>query len=154
MKTCMYCGCDDAHACEGGCSWADDDQQRAICSQCWCAEDVALKLVEVLGLLAVANGRRPPIVSLERKSWTELEFTQQQLLVMTSRAVVDALRAQLLEGLEEDAAIAELELTTIAKFLLEKCPDQVDGEPSLSAVVIKLLEPHVGARIVLPGGVR
>jgi hypothetical protein len=30
MKTCRICGCDEQHACKGGCFWVEDD----LCSQC------------------------------------------------------------------------------------------------------------------------
>jgi hypothetical protein len=29
---CRFCGCDDAHACEGGCFWVDGE--RTVCSGC------------------------------------------------------------------------------------------------------------------------
>jgi hypothetical protein len=33
---CRGCGCDDNHACEGGCSWVllDIDQTTGVCSAC------------------------------------------------------------------------------------------------------------------------
>jgi hypothetical protein len=30
LPTCRVCGCDDSHACEGGCWWVADD----LCSAC------------------------------------------------------------------------------------------------------------------------
>lgn len=30
--TCSVCGCSDAEACEGGCSWVDED--HTLCSAC------------------------------------------------------------------------------------------------------------------------
>ena len=30
IRTCRACGCDDFHACEGGCSWTEQD----LCSAC------------------------------------------------------------------------------------------------------------------------
>ncbi len=30
--TCTFCGCTDDHACEGGCTWVDND--HTICSEC------------------------------------------------------------------------------------------------------------------------
>lgn len=29
---CKYCGCDDLHACKGGCFWVD--KEKTICSSC------------------------------------------------------------------------------------------------------------------------
>ena len=43
MKACVYCGCTDDAACEYGCCWITDDP-RAICSQCWGAEEIAKRL--------------------------------------------------------------------------------------------------------------
>lgn len=34
MRKCRVCGCDDFHACPGGCSWVEDD----VCSACAGAE--------------------------------------------------------------------------------------------------------------------
>lgn len=31
VRTCRICGCDDDHACEGGCSWVESD----LCLACW-----------------------------------------------------------------------------------------------------------------------
>jgi hypothetical protein len=52
----------------------------------------------------------------------------------------------------EEAAEAVIELNVISGFLLERCPDKLGPEDTASDVVIRLLEPHVGSRIVLPGG--
>lgn len=32
MNTCKLCGCDDLHACKGGCFWVD--KKKTICSSC------------------------------------------------------------------------------------------------------------------------
>lgn len=29
---CKYCGCDDLHACKGGCFWVDEN--KTVCSSC------------------------------------------------------------------------------------------------------------------------
>jgi len=40
---CRVCGCDDQHACEGGCSWVDGAD---ICSVCQAAVDALLAYLE------------------------------------------------------------------------------------------------------------
>jgi hypothetical protein len=32
VRTCRICGCDDLHACEGGCYWISDSDD--LCSRC------------------------------------------------------------------------------------------------------------------------
>lgn len=36
VSTCIGCGCDDLHACPGGCSWLRVDRERGqgVCSKC------------------------------------------------------------------------------------------------------------------------
>jgi hypothetical protein len=36
VATCIGCGCDDRHACEGGCWWlrVDYDEGKGVCNQC------------------------------------------------------------------------------------------------------------------------
>ena len=36
MTTCIACGCDDLHACDGGCSWlrVDYTARVGVCSKC------------------------------------------------------------------------------------------------------------------------
>lgn len=36
LRTCRGCGCDDDHACDGGCSWVllDIDAPTGVCSAC------------------------------------------------------------------------------------------------------------------------
>lgn len=36
VAVCRGCGCDDLHACPGGCAWAEVDRERGtgLCSRC------------------------------------------------------------------------------------------------------------------------
>ena len=147
--TCRYCDCQEFAPCEGGCAWANED--RTICSSCQAAVDIASELVKILG--AVATNPKAGI-RLATAKWELLPLAQQRLLVMTTRATVEGIREALLEGLGTDAVAAGVELNVIGDFLLERCPDQVGEEDSVSAVVLRLLDPHVGSRIVLPDGAR
>lgn len=49
VGTCAACGCTDDHACEGGCSWANNN--HTLCSRC-------ARLMNVVGIVN-ANGRWP-----------------------------------------------------------------------------------------------
>lgn len=145
--TCQYCGCTEAEACDGGCSWADST--HTICSRCMTPADIAVDLVRILGsVLAPSRG-----LASAGPSFDVLPEEQRRVVVATCRAAVEAIRLALLEALTDDNLQAAVELNVIANFLLEKCPDQVLNEDeALSQVVIRLLEPHVGSRIVLAGG--
>lgn len=39
IRRCRVCGCDDEHACPGGCWWVEDD----LCSACQPAPEVEAK---------------------------------------------------------------------------------------------------------------
>jgi hypothetical protein len=43
VDTCRICGCDDEHACEGGCMWVPDPAGGDLCSTCWLAAFEALQ---------------------------------------------------------------------------------------------------------------
>lgn len=146
--TCKYCTCTDERGCEAGCSWSNPE--RTICSLCAIALEVAQRFVEILG--KVAPRARPPIPFVPI-TWDQLTPEHQQLLVMACRRTADAFREAMLEELTDDAIAAIQEMNTIAKFLIEKCPDQVRDEETTDAIVIRLLAPHVGNRIVAPAGV-
>lgn len=149
MNTCVYCGCSEAQACDGGCSWSNPEQ--TICTLCASAAETAAELVRVLG--AVVDQAKVGM-SLAFLVWEQLTLEQQKVMVLTCRAVVDTVRVGILEAIGEEAQIAVGELHLLTQFVLEKCPDQIRDEDALSDVVIRLLEPHVGSRITLPPGVR
>lgn len=146
--TCVYCACTEAQACEGGCAWADATE--SICSSCAVAAAIAGELVAILG--AIATNPKAGI-RLATAKWDALPLAQQRVLVMTCRATIDGLRIALKDEMGLDADCAGVELSLITGFLLERCPDAIGPEDSASDVVIRLLEPHIGSRIVLPDGV-
>lgn len=51
LRTCRGCGCDDLHACPGGCAWAllDIDEPTGVCTTC------AEQLQWQMGLLATVG---------------------------------------------------------------------------------------------------
>lgn len=149
MKACQYCRCTEAQACDGGCAWANPEE--TICTLCASAAETASELVRVLG--AVVDQAKVGM-SLAFLVWEQLTLEQQRVMVMTCRATVDAIRQALLETMAEEVLEANAEITLIANFLTEKCRPQLDEEETVSANVIRLLEPHVGSRIVLPAGLR
>lgn len=145
--TCRVCSCTDANACEGGCSWADDAQ--TICTLCLDASELAAKVLGILGQLGPRM--RPPIV-LPSPAWPDLTFEQQQLLTMAHRRIVEANREMLLEEISQDAINAMISQRAIVQFLAEHCPQHLVADEPVDELVIRLLEPHVGSRVVLAGG--
>lgn len=144
--TCQICGCTDDRACEGGCGWADDD--HTICTVCFLAGEVAEQVVTVFAQL---GPRMRPPAPLASPVWTDLTFEQQQLLIMALRRVAEALRDTMLEELTLEAVDAMNGVRLIRQFLAQHCPQHLHEDEPLEAVVVRLLEPHVGSRIVLPG---
>jgi len=144
--TCKFCLCTERRPCDGGCAWVNPDQD--ICTQCQAAVDIATELVQILGVVA-ANPKAG--LRLATPRWEALTLDQQRVLVMTCRATVDGIRQALVEAMSADAVEAAIEINTITGFLLEKCGDQVGEDDSVSDVVLRLLSPHVGSRIVVPG---
>ena|ERR1051325_7828921 len=147
--TCRYCSCTDEEACDGGCSWADES--RSICSTCAVTLDIAKHLVTVFGAV-VASPKAKLQTSVEAR-WEALTDEQQKVLVFSCRGVMEAIRDGLRAGLDDDALANRQEIETIADFLLEHADACDNGtDESISAIVIRLLTPHVGSRIVLAGG--
>jgi hypothetical protein len=142
---CRYCRCTEAQACDGGCSWADASE--TICSRCQAALEIAGELVSILGVIE-ANPKSG--LRLTHGSWDALIPDQQRLLVLACRTMVDGLSAAILEGFNLEAMDAGIELNIISNFLLEQCPEQLTEDEAVSQVVVRLLQPHLGNRIVLP----
>lgn len=150
LGVCRFCGCSETQPCDGGCSWSGDDQ--TLCSSCAAAVDLASDFVRILGVVTAT-----PKAGLHRitATWSALSLAQQQLLVMTCRATTDAIQQALLEALDvipDDAVTASIELSILTRFLLDRLPQAIGEDESVSEVVIRLLEPHIGSRIVLPYG--
>jgi hypothetical protein len=145
--TCMFCVCTDDASCEGGCCWANDD--HTVCSLCAAALTLAELAFTIVG--QVGPRARPPI-PLEAITWDALTFEQQQLLVMACRRTVESQQETLIEILGEDAVAMATDAGILTDFLEQHFPGAVvDDDEPLSAVVIRLLTPHVEKRIVLAG---
>jgi len=143
---CRYCACQDESPCEaGGCAWSDD--ARTICSLCAESVHIAAELVAILGVVAT-NPKAG--IRIATAKWERLALEQQRVLVLTCRATIEGIRDALLAALGDDAIAAGVELSIISGFLLERFSDQVTEDDSTSRAVIRLLEPHIGSRIVLP----
>lgn len=56
-RKCIYCGCDDSHACKGGCSWAAKFPHGnvGICSQCVAVPQVPARFIQRMHLELRAN---------------------------------------------------------------------------------------------------
>lgn len=98
---------------------------------------------------AAREGAGVPLVTGE---WAMLTFDQQHLLVMAARAVLDRTAEALQFQINEEVLYAARQVEMIAVFLAEHFRDELRPGESISTLVVRLLEPHVGARIVLPGG--
>lgn len=146
--TCRYCACQDATPCEGGCAWADADE--TLCSVCAEAARITSELVQILGIVAT---NPKAAIRLSAARWELLSLEQQRVLVMTCRATIEGIRLALIDALGEEAVAAGVELNIISGFLLEKFQEQVTEDDTTSSAVLRLLEPHIGSRIVLPAGV-
>lgn len=146
--TCRYCRCTEEQACDGGCGWSDDAQ--TICTLCAESARIAAELVAILGVVATHPKAG---IRLATAKWDLLPLEQQLVLVMTCRATIEGIRAAILEALGEDAVAAGVELNIITGFLLEQFPDKVTDADTASSAVMRLLQPHIGSRIVMPSGV-
>jgi hypothetical protein len=89
--TCSYCSCTETHACDGGCTWADDTQ--TLCSACAPAVETATELVHVLGIVLPDGGLR-----LSTPRFDALPLEQQTFLVLRCRELVESIRAGLAEA--------------------------------------------------------
>lgn len=70
---------------------------------------------------------------------------------MACRRIAEATREALIDELSEDAVGAIVAVNSLAQFLTERCPQGLTADEPIPDVVIRLLTPHVGSRIVLPG---
>lgn len=145
--TCRFCSCQEDTPCSGGCAWTDDT--RTLCTVCLSAATVAMQLVKILG--AVERNPHAP-VRIVCKRWDDLTLASQQVLVMVCRAYLEAVQQHLKEEQTEEAVEAFEEIRTVAAFFMERCPDELREGETFSATLIRLLEPHVGKRVVLAGG--
>lgn len=63
--TCIICGCDDLHACKGGCSWVNN--QHTLCSECFRKNKTVAFLVHESGRFEVIKPKN------EKFTLTELQ---------------------------------------------------------------------------------
>jgi hypothetical protein len=147
--TCVYCGCTETTPCEGGCAWADDSQ--TLCTVCLGAGAVAIELIAALGIVAAKPDAKLRLT--KPSTFDALDIEAQRQIVGTCRRWLDAIQLHVAGELGERAIANGEELDVITAFLLEHCPEELARVPdqSLGQVVIRLLEPQVGRRIVLPG---
>lgn len=148
---CRFCGCMEHTPCDGGCAWTDDS--RTLCTTCLGAAAIGIELVKAVGVAAAipTHGLHVAV-----GDWDALDLDRQRTIVMTIRTWLTAVELQIAGEFDERAIANGEELDALAAFLLEKCPEELSRVPDapLAAVVIRLLEPHVGSRIVLPGARR
>jgi hypothetical protein len=145
---CVWCTCTDARACEGGCGW--QDEAHTVCSLCYLAGELAERVVMVFAQL---GPRMRPPADLPVTNWDALTFEQQQLLVMAHRRVAEAMRESILEEFNDEAIVALAGERALRRFLHAHVPQALEGDEAPDQVAIRLLTPHVGARIVIPSGV-
>lgn len=144
--SCRFCSCTETKPCEGGCAWTDDT--RSLCTTCLGAVAILIEMVKALSIVASS-----PKAGLHQAvgSWHGLPLEQQRILVKTMRYWLDGVEKQVVAELGERARDNGEELDAIAGFILERDPELLaSSEMPLAGVVIKLLEPHIGNRIVTP----
>jgi hypothetical protein len=144
--TCRFCSCIETRPCDGGCAWTDDT--RTLCTACLAAATIAMELVRILGIVSATP--KADVHLTKAGSWDGITLEQQRGLVLACRTYLAGVNQVLETELGEQARDNAEELDVIASFMLDKCPDELtrEGEP-LSAIVVRLLTPHVGKRVVL-----
>jgi hypothetical protein len=143
---CCYCGCSETNPCMYGCAWTDDT--RTLCSACSDARDTARVLVEAAGVAIQLP------LKLVTTSFDALPLERQAALVKVARELVDGMRDGIALAMNEEAVAAVRDLDRLTGFVLEHVPEaEIGAEDTAVDVAIRLLQPHVGSRIVVPGGV-
>lgn len=140
--TCTYCGCTEAEACAGGCAWSD--AHRTTCTRCAESEQLAQKALTIFAAVVVRTNVSPST------PWADIPFTDRQLFVMAHRGLIEAFEQVLRD--ESVGAIADMATVCVSleEFLEQHFPGELREDEPISATVIRLLTPHVGARIVVP----
>jgi hypothetical protein len=142
--SCRFCGCTEEAACPGGCAWTDDSQ--TLCSQCLTVVDVAIAFVDALGVVMTG----PQALTRRRESaWAALSIEAQRQLVSALSTHLEDVYDEIAQSIMDEAF---LDSRTILEFLQARCPEQLDHDKEpLGQLVVRLLEPHVGSRLVLWG---
>lgn len=143
---CRFCRCEELKPCDGGCAWTDETQ--TLCTTCLNAVAVLQVIVQALGIFAAKPKHG---IHISKARWDALELQEQRGLVMQFRLWIDQVQDHLAAEMGETAQANAEEMDAIASFLLEQ-EVQVEAEETLSAVVIRLLGPQVGSRIIVPAG--
>ena len=147
---CKFCECTDEQACEVGCAWAD--AEHTVCTLCNTAVTVAGSFLTVFN--EVRFRERPQRLADRDVTWSALSPHHQRVLVMVTRAVceswVETNLLQLSEEAIENLAAAN-ELGLIAELLATKAPHELREGETVSQMVTRLLEPHLGTGLILPG---
>ena len=144
---CRYCACSETNPCIYGCAWTDDT--RTLCSVCADAVGTARALVDAAGVAIATEGIR-----LVTSSFDRLPLERQAILVKTCRELVDSVREGIALALNDEAIEAVRQVDTISGFLLEHFPQEVGDDDTAADVIARVLTPHIGSRIIVPGGGR
>lgn len=103
MRVCRFCGCTDARACVGGCSWALDD----VCTACLGHTPASWEALRAAGFSPADAEQRPPVVCLMAalsygsKAIDEIAgFVSQHTYSRDADVVSDALENLLLAAIE------------------------------------------------------
>jgi hypothetical protein len=143
---CRFCGCQEDTPCPGGCAWTDESQ--TLCTHCLTLVEVAITFVDALG---VAMSGPRSLMRSQVSAWTALSIAAQRQIVAALHTHLEDTYDEIAQSIMDEAF---LDSRAITEFLDARCPEELekdDTEP-LGAIVIRLLEPHVGSRLVLPGG--
>lgn len=143
--TCRICACSELAGCGAGCAWVD--RTRTLCSQCLDAAQIAVACLDIMA--RVGPMLRPP-APLPVLAWEALPFEHQQVLVMACKRTAERAQDALNDEADDEAYAALIELQAVCAFLQDACPHELqDGDEPPSDLIIRLLKPHVGHRVVL-----
>jgi hypothetical protein len=135
VGTCVYCSCTDERPCAGGCAWVGPE--RTLCDQC----AVGVKVGQLVS--KVIESLKQPTAP----TWAARPFPDQQLLVMSARALLDTVAAQR----DDEVRLVMAELRELMDALAKRYPEAVaqaqQRELSLKDLVLGLLGPE--RRVVL-----
>ncbi len=84
VDTCLYCGCDDEHACPDGCSWFDAD--HTVCSTAGCVQRHLAVMESKRGAIPLLN----PTSAVLEAAAAVLASLGKPRLVRTAKEAADA----------------------------------------------------------------
>jgi hypothetical protein len=145
---CRHCGCSETNPCIYGCAWTDDT--RTLCTVCSDVVDTARELVTAAGVQIGGSGIR-----LVTTDFDKLPLERQTILVKACRELVDSVRDGIALAMNDEAIEAIRAMDRLSGFVLEHVPEaEIGAEETAIDVAMRLLQPHLGSRIVLPGSAR